>query len=170
MFIRLSSDIIDYDLQMLKEILHLLDTQLRRIDREAEEYPDPEGFGFYDLGEATIGLGFVACQQYLSATYGWLSLPKKSALLAGPKHYSGLSIAEIINHSANYWKHCEEWQVLGKPSKRTGNALQKLGFTFETDYVLSNVLAEVVSPGPTCLRSLIPHLEAWRDALAVNAS
>jgi hypothetical protein len=170
MFLKISSNIIDYDLQLLEEILHLLDTQLQRIEREAEECEDPEGFGLYDHGETLAGLGFVACQQYLSATYGWLKIPKKSALLAGPRHCSGLSIAEVVNHSANYWKHHEEWRISGEPNTPTTNVLQRLGFATETDYVLSNVLAELVSPESACFGSLVPHLETWRDALTVSAS
>lgn len=165
MFLRTSTGIFDFDLESLQEILHVLDTQLETINSEAANYPDADSFGTYDGVEPIIGLGFVACQQYLASTYGYLKVEKGQALLVGPAHRSGMSVAEIINHSANFWKHHEEG-IRGT----TERALQHLGFTSETDYVLSNVLADVVSPEPACFRSLVPLLEAWRDALRAKAA
>src|SRR5882762_2496027 len=97
----------DWGYELLKEILHLLDKQLQRLEEVQERPVDPEALGLYDSGEATIGLGFVACQQYLSTIYGQSKVEKLLALGTGPQHYSGMTTAEIVNHSANYWKHHE---------------------------------------------------------------
>jgi hypothetical protein len=169
MFLLTSGKIFDLDLNTLKEILQVLDDQIERLNREAENCldADAESLGIYDRAEATIGLGFVACQQYLTATYGFLKVKKDAALAAGPTHEdSGMYFAQIVHHAANFWKHHEEWQIEGSPHPKTAEAFQKLGLDTRASYVLSNVLAKIASP--TGFRSLLPQLEKWRDALRVS--
>lgn len=161
-------DVIDFDLQFLQELVGLLDVHIGQLESQATRIPDADAFGVFDSAEYIIGLGFVGCQGYLAATYGHLSVDKREALKVGPMHRCGKSFAELLNHAANFWKHHEEW-VLHPDSaaqRRTLAGLAMLGEASSTDYPLSNALTALVFPRPARLQALLPHLEAWRDALA----
>lgn len=170
MFVYSSRFIFDFDIESLKNILQVLDNQLEMLEQDAADCEDPDSFGIYDRTEATIGLGFVACQKYIAATYGCLKIPKEKALPVGPKHQSGMYIAEIVSHAANFWKHHDEWQIEGKPNMKTVSAIEKLGLKITASYLLSNVLTSAVNPEPCRLTPVISLLEVWRDALRVNAA
>src|SRR5262245_38849422 len=84
MFLYSSNFIFDFDLESLKNILQVLDNQLEILEQNATDCEDPDSFGIFDRAEATISLGFVACQKYIAATYGCLKIPKEKALAVGP--------------------------------------------------------------------------------------
>jgi len=157
----------DFDLGFLRDLVQLLDRQLDQLEQEAAALPDPDGFGVLESADYLVGLGLVACQGYLAATYGFLHIDKQKALKRGPMHRSGYTIAELVNHGANFWKHRDEWSV--DPNKaaqeRTLAALATLGCGAQ-DYPLTNLLAALVLPTHDRLQALLSHLEAWRDALA----
>jgi hypothetical protein len=160
----------DINIDLLKHILHALDKNLITLEQDANECPDPDAFGIYDQAEATFGLGFAACQQYIAATCGSRKFPKEKALAIGPKHRSGMYSADIVNHAANFWKHHDEWQIDGKPNKKTVSAIERLGFQVTDCYLLSNVLASIVAPHKPCrFEPVISLLEIWRDALWLKA-
>lgn len=100
--------VVDYDLDLLRELLQLLDAQLDRLGKWAARADDADREGIYDSEEHVVGLGFVACQTYLVATYGAMLVKKPKALGFGPPHRSGYTIAQLVNHAANYWKHRDE--------------------------------------------------------------
>jgi len=78
-----------------------------------------------------------------------------------------MTILQIINHAANFWKHEDDWR-LKKNSKneiRTRAALKKVGFSTKRPYVLTNILAEIAPSKSAQFRTLIPILEAWREEL-----
>ena len=157
----------DPDLEFLVEHFTLIDTQLDKIDQKAENSPDPDSFGIFDTAESVTGLGFVACQRYLAATSGWVRINKRSALALGPRHPSGMTIPQIINHAANFWKHQDDWRIEknSKAEVRTREALEKVGVSTKRSYVLSNVLAMIAPSKPERFRTLIPILTAWREEL-----
>ncbi len=107
--------VFDYDLETLREIALVLDARLDKLDRDIERYEDADAFG--DTAEGLCGIGFVAGQQYMTATASWLGVDKSKALPCGPIHKCGDTVASIINHAANYWKHGDEWR-LGKSEKQ----------------------------------------------------
>jgi hypothetical protein len=172
MFFVHKSKVCDADLEFLKEHLTLIDTQLDKIDERANEHPDPDSFGVFDTAEGVTGLGFVACQWYLAATYGFLRIDKKPALAAGPRHRSGMTIVEIVNQAANYWKHKDEWPLKKnvRDEVRITEALSAIGVSTERDYVLTSVLAEIAPSKPVRFRTLISSLEGWRDTLREHAA
>jgi hypothetical protein len=172
MLLKLENEWVDFDLPMLRELIGVWDTHLRKLNKELEQCLDPRGIGLcedlFDRAEGIVGMGFVACQWYLSTTYGCLKIKKPDALKFGPTHPSGLTIAQIINHAANYWKHHEEWPV-GKKDKsaaRTIAAISKLGIDCERDCVLTCALASVSPSKEMQFAPLIGFLENWSKGIS----
>lgn len=121
MFLLTDTGISDLDLDLLTPILRFLDSQLKVILTEVAECPNADSFGYFDRLESICGLGLVACQTYMTTTYGQARVAKKTALNLGPRHEaSGHSIVSLINHGANFWKHKEEWLL-----KKTGQDQKK---------------------------------------------
>ena len=94
--------ILDYDLNLLRNLIHIIDQHLEQICNEAVQVEDADSFGYFDNAEHITGLGFVACQTYLSSVCGYLKIDKRKALSVGPLHASGQTKVQIINHAANY--------------------------------------------------------------------
>ena len=161
--------ICDWDMAFLGTVLKLLDSRLEELDAVAATTSDPESHGVCDHYEEVCGVGFVACQRYLAAACGWLKIEKHVALTKGPRVPSGLTIAQAVNHAANYWKHHDEWS--GEETERelkTKRAIEGFGGTIGHDYPLSCVLAETTNR--TCrLTDLIPRLEEWRNEIRNGA-
>ena len=156
-----------FDLGLLRELVQLIDQQLERIWQLCTEVDDPDSFGYFDSGEHVYGLGFVACQTFMSSVCGHLGVSKTNALAIGPSHSGGNTKAQIINHAANYWKHKNEWD-LSKKDKRRENiekAFESVGFSVDSDYPLSNVLAELSLPGEARFQSALGALEVWKAEL-----
>ncbi len=65
-------------------------------------------FGNIDRAERITGLGFVACQAYITYVHHFTNMQKSNSLSFGPCHRTGKRIVDIINHAANYWKHHDE--------------------------------------------------------------
>jgi hypothetical protein len=153
--------VLDFDLEFLASISVAIDAHLDQLDRLAEQVPDPDAWGVYDRAEEVYGIGFVVCQRYLAAIYGTLGVKKPQALRFGPKTAVGFTVAQAVNHAANYWKHHDERQ-------KKKRAIEKFGFKIGRDYVLSCVFASLTPP-PHRLKGLVQHLEAWREDLRKNA-
>ena len=157
----------DADLDLLAEMLGVLEKHLAWVVRERDAEIDHDAWGNFECGEQIAGLGFVACQAYITAICGRINIQKRDGLSCGPCHRSGRRIAEIVNHAANYCKHHEEWQA-GQDTKRQGairEAFAAVGVAIDSDYPLSNVLSEVTAPGVGDLTPLVAMLAKWRDEL-----
>ena len=167
MLITTASGLIDYDLELLVDVASVFDRQLEGIARKSTECEDPDAFGYFDRAEHITGLGFVACQAYMAATYGYLRIAKPFALTVGPRHASGRAVAELINHAANYWKHNSAWPLEKneRRQKQVIEAFDDIGFPVGTDYPLSGVLMELSAPHEPSFRTLATLLEAWRNEL-----
>ena len=171
MFLLLEGDVVDLDLGLLVELLEVVDRQIDRIENEITRSPDPDGHGHFDRMETVIGLGFVACQQYINATYPQLVASKPQAIRQPPTLPSGRSVIELINAAANFWKHHDEWPCRnGKDEERT-RAIIDDTTSSTADYVMGNVLYELVRPHPLRFGSVVDLLKRWRDLLiAAEAS
>jgi hypothetical protein len=110
--------IVDFDLDLLKQLIRIIDQQLDLISEKATQVDDADSFGYFDSAEHITGFGFVACQTYMSSVYGYLKIEKQKALSIGPFHSSGQTKAHIINHAANYWKHNNEWSLKKSDKQR----------------------------------------------------
>jgi hypothetical protein len=154
----------DLELGFLEKHLSLINAQIDIVVTDAKGCGDPDAFGVLDDIESLVGLGFVACQRYLTAVYGWMKLTKSMALAVGPAHHSGLTIAEIANHAANYWKHQDEWrsEKKTKQQERTEAAIGSVG-ALPSDYPITQVLMELT--GDYDFKPLLHYLASWHDEL-----
>ena len=160
-------DLLDFDLGFLKDAAALVDASLELLRKEAEESSDPDGFGILDQIEYITGFGFVACQTYATSVVSGSNLKKPRALALGPKHRTGRYIAELVNASANHWKHSAEWS-LDAPTKQTKQALEvisSLGVDTIGSYPVTNAFYEILEPLPARFATIIPFMTEWRDAL-----
>jgi len=159
--------IIDVDLEFLEQGIRLVDDQLDRLKHEARGSPDPDAYGDYDRMEYATGLGFVICQQYLSARAMAYGLTKGEALRAGPVHRAGVHIAVAVNDAANYWKHSPEWGTgpFDPRAQATRERLESLEVDLGDSYPMSVVLSTLLSPLPPRFGRLLPFLERWSDAV-----
>jgi len=163
---------VDFDLDLLKQLVPVLDQHLVVMYQEAAQEEDLDSFGYYDNAEHITGLGFVACQAYLSSVCAFYRIEKGKALSVGVKHSCGRTKVQIINDAANYWKHNSEWSF-EKSDKRRNNiekTFESIGFPVSTDYPLGNILAVIVSPEKAAFKPIIPILESWRDELQGKAA
>jgi hypothetical protein len=167
MFLIIENSVCDFGLDLLVEVLTVIDSQLDTILRGWSDAVEADEFGYFDRAEHIAGLGFVACQAYMTSTYGFISVEKSKALTSGPRHKNGQTVVEIINHAANFWKHYDEWH-LDKGTARRDRiiaAFESLGSPVDLDYPLSGILAELAAPQPASFKPLADKLARWRDDL-----
>ncbi|TFH14946.1 MAG: hypothetical protein E4H02_08840 [Lentisphaerales bacterium] len=121
----------------------------------------------FDWAEHVAGIGFVACQTYLTATGACARISKAIALQLGPRHEaSGRPIVMAINSAANFWKHYPEWPLEKKTDRQDAvrRAFDDLGFSADGEYPLSGILTELTY-GVARFGALLVPLEQWRDEL-----
>lgn len=163
MIIRTSGRVIDYCHQFLTEMAEFLDGKLDQIDAEAAACDDPDAFGQFDRSEYVAGIGFVACQEYITAVTSRSGKRKKEVLQAGPtvgNHY----IAELADAGANYWKHHHTWKnPPGGPERRNVELLQSAGVDPYKDYVAANLLARLQGDHLCRFTPVVQRLTTWRD-------
>jgi len=173
MYLQFDSGIYDRDLLLLQDLFAILDPRLDRVEGDITSSFDPDQMGHFDEAEYLCGMGFVACQRYLAATYGCSGIAKSTALALGPFHNGGEPIARILNSAANYWKHVDEWDpysvIVYDQHALQANQLATIR-TIETvtawdDYTCANLLVALTAPSEPRFRELLPLLEAWRDQL-----
>jgi hypothetical protein len=166
MFLRFEDGVVDFDLDLLVDLLQVVDRQIEKIEEEISRSPDPDALGQFERLDGVIGLGFVACQQYINATYAQLAKNKSEAMKAPPNHSSGRPVTEVINAAANYWKHHDEWP---DPDPKRRHHEERTMAVIESivpstgDYVLGNILDELVRPDPLRFGHVILLLTQWRD-------
>lgn len=160
--------VLDADLDLAAEVTDLVDRHLESA--EIGNLALADALGDFDRLEHLVGLGFAACQRYLSATYGFLGVPKMTALTAGLGHPSGKAVAELVNHAANYWKHHEEWALDKNPvqRQRVVDAFAAAGISVDDNYPLLAMLRVLAEPSPPSFAPVILVLARWRDELRVR--
>jgi len=153
---------------LLTPLLDVIDAQIERLCAEIDLDPSLTDAWLDDV-ESLMGLGFVACQQFLVSTYRRFGDDKWVLLAKGPQHLSGVSYAKVVNAAANFWKHQGEWVAgsEGGQEASTRAVLDKL-FSTRKEYVLGNVLRALVKPEDARFARLVPWLERWRDSLAAG--
>ncbi len=159
--------VIDFDLVVLVELVSVIDKQIARIEVEISQSPEPDGFGCYDRLEAMIGLGFVACQQYINATYAQLGTKDEAkwrVVASPPTHSCGKEFAQIVDAAANLWKHRDEWPIQTNKvhEKRTREVIDTLTPSTEA-YVLCNLLYELAPLVQPRFAQILEALTRWRD-------
>jgi hypothetical protein len=171
MFLVSTDGVLDFDLDLLTELLAAIDYQLDRIELQSEQFPDQDSAGHFDRMEGLVGLGFVACQQYIHATYAQLGAGSKAkALQSPPIHSCGRPVAELINAAANFWKHHDEWPTSNQSHEARIRATIDVLTASSADYVLTNVLHELLRPAPPRFAGLLERLSLWRDSFSTPSS
>jgi hypothetical protein len=111
--------------------------------------------------EHFVGFGFVACQQYLSATCA--TDERKSNLELGPKK-GEFSLARVVDAAANFWKHRAEWGATpGPQAQRTIRILSAMGIDWTGAYPATDVLWRLQGDLPKRFTHIVPGLAAWRE-------
>jgi hypothetical protein len=156
----------DDEFRILEELIEVIDGHLDRLDRAVQTCPDPDAWDLSDPIDAACGLGFAAIQQYLASTAAFRAVDKSKALGCGPALASGQTVAESVNHAANWWKHCDEWQ-LGKKSSREVKTTQGIESFVPNDErdVLSAALRVLANPDAARFAAVLPLIKSWRDDL-----
>lgn len=157
---------------LIGELVETIDKNLAEMVDRANVVEDPDSFGYFDGAEHLTGLGFVACQTYITAVYGILCVEQPKALSCGPRHRCGNSIVQIINDAANYWKHNNAWSMEKRSGRRERieNTFKNVGFPVGTEYPLSGVLSELVSPCPVSFGHILKILGEWRSIVQHGAA
>lgn len=166
MILRFHGEVHDYDLELLRDVLVPLDSWLTQVCDDSVMVEDPDAFGYFDRAEHVAGMGFVACQTYLTATVATLGLDRGTALSKGPS-YAGRTVVSVVNDAANFWKHNAEWVAKPRDTRRARiiEAFDDIGFPVDSNYPLSGVLSGLTTPRAARFESLVPLLVAWRDGL-----
>ncbi len=175
-YIKVENSFADYELVNLRDFLKLLDSKLASIEREISEASCPDSKGVFDKAEYYVGLGFSAIQKYMTSIYTQSGLSKKNALNQGRRFCEESTVVSIINATANYWKHEDEWGLrnivlrdksqLKDMPKNTVLTIEKV--TPWADYTCTNVIAGLTEKGNIQLSPLIPVLTEWRNEISKN--
>lgn len=162
---------LNIETDLSKELVDTIDKRIEEIVELCNSVPDPDGFGYFDSAEHITGLGFVTLQAYMTAVYGNLGVPKKTALKLGPKHEGGYTMVKIINDAANYWKHNNEWSYEKDDKRREliETTFDEIGFTIGTEYPLSGILTELSVPHFASFGAVFEKLQVWRNELQNHA-
>jgi hypothetical protein len=168
-----SSDYIsDHDFQFLYEFAGFVDSRLDFWEAGLPDDPDIDDADRYVRAEYVTGLGFVACQTYLTAVVSRRDMTRGDALARGRIHSpSGRPVALLVNAAANLWKHSAEWPLFGTPAvdvaRKTIQEIESLGVDARGAFPCHDVLLELVTPPR--FTPLTTLLEEWRDALYAAA-
>ncbi len=168
-FLQQGHVVMDFDLDLLVEMLTIVDRQVEVVESQIRQSSDPDGFGICDTMEGVVGLGFVACQQYLNATWGQLAKPGKKrweVLALPPKHACGPLVCrdhgcrrQLLETSRRMAYSEGKKKIL---EDRTRDVISSL-FSPAGDYPLGNVLVHLARPRPARFASLVLELTKWRN-------
>jgi hypothetical protein len=99
----------DFGRESLDETCALVDARVASLLDLLRERPESGHLDLPEVIEYLIGLGFAACQGYTTGVCAETGVSRQQALDLGLHHSSGPTIAALVNHAANWWKHCDEW-------------------------------------------------------------
>ena len=142
MLCKFNGEIMDFDLPLLVDLLGVLESHISKLEGMCEEPSQLDQFGYIDHMEHVAGIGFVACQTYMTSIFGKVGMKKERALSLGPKYKDKHSVAQIVNHAANYWKHRESW-VLNPGTNwemKIREDFKAVGLSVDIDYPCASYL------------------------------
>lgn len=154
-----------WEMEFLAHACKIVDEPLERcyacIDAD---FDAAEQCGMLDMVEYLVGLGFAACQGYITGVCTELGVSKGRALGVGPKLENDTTIVSLANHAANWWKHSDEWHhPLAGRALQTHNAVKAVEFSGQSP--LYDVLAALTNSQPPLFRELAVQFSAWREAV-----
>jgi len=154
-------------IDFVRNVFRFVDEQMLNLEALIGQDMRSEGdSGLFGHADYFAGMGFVAGQRYITSVCGLLKLRKREALALGPEFISAVSYASLINASANYWKHSDEWdfEKLNDLQKATKIVIESAGVTVgATELVAYNVFHQFKLPG---FKELLPVLTTWSNAVS----
>lgn len=152
----------DDGLHSLRRVLAALDAERLRIDQALTGVS--EECHLHEEGDDLAGLGFVACQRYLTQVASQFGVGRKVALALGPRAASGETVASLVDAAANTWKHEAEWkEVLDRRQEATADRLAAELPDGGWDYKFLNALHGLCPDNR--FATVAGLLEEWRDAV-----
>ena len=162
--------VFDYDLLFLDPLLKAFDTQLRFVTKSIEEQYGLDRTEYLNQLDYLAGVGFTACQQYITAICRATNIAPREARKLPPAYNSDLTVVEVIHAGANYWKHHEEWTPENADKrKETVTMLTKAGADIEGAYICSDLIDSICGTGANPFSRLKQLLVEWRNN-AINAA
>jgi hypothetical protein len=160
-------DILDVDLTLTLSVLRLLDEKLDAIISQAIAFEQMDSLGHFDEVEHLLGFGVVGVQTYMTDIASFAGFQKHETFQYGPTTKNGTSKIKIINAVANYWKHRSEWALNGggKRQEAIEELFDEVGYSTDTEYPVSGVLTELLTPLDTRLFNLAGMLVDWRNSI-----
>jgi hypothetical protein len=166
MYILSTDGLYDRGFDRLNDIADFLDDRLEKLCAYSVSSEEADAFGYFDEIEHFLGFGLTAFQTYLTDTASCAGKKKQQTWEFGPKTSSGASKIQIINATANYWKHREEW-IFDNGSRQNAidQLFEEVGYSTAVDYPISGVLTELLSPEDVNFANMLSLVRNWRDEL-----
>ena len=158
---------LDYDLNLFMDIARPLDREIQELLEVVKtDWNTADMFDYPLTIEQLLGVGLAAAQVYMTSAMREQKAPRKDALALGPLHPRGHTLAQLINHGANFWKHADEWDY-DVPDKRRDAILRAFsGIGIPDDHwQLLELVRSITGASEPRLTNLQPLLEEWRVAL-----
>ena len=133
---------IDWRIEPLHDIIVGVDASITAIRQRLDEN-EIDGLAARECVEPVFGLGFVAFQNYALGTWSDLNAIRKSNGEASVSKLDcyrrdritvkgGATRIELINATANYFKHHDEWS--GWPTNETTHTLSRVGISQRSEF------------------------------------
>jgi hypothetical protein len=161
---------LDFDLDLFWDVAEPLNSKVQ----ELLAIEDPEILLLYEETiEQLLGVALASAQVYISAVSKYHGVAKDKTLVLGPTHASGRTIASLVNHGANFWKHADDWDwdSLTDRATRIIDAFHDLDAVNagagdpRSDLNLLRYVSNLTESGNANLDTLRRLLERWRTAV-----
>jgi hypothetical protein len=160
---------VDWRIEPLHDVIVGIEAGLTTVRERVEDGGD--GITAREHAEMLLGLGFVAAQAYVLGAWTDLNRIRKSSpstQIAKSECYAsdtitiyaGITRIHVINATANYFKHHDEWTAW--PQNETARILATIGVTSKTEFPC--FLATELLCGPAW-RLIVLHqiVKEWRE-------
>jgi hypothetical protein len=132
---------VDWRIEPLHDVIVGIEASLTIVRERLEDGDD--GITAREHAEMLLGLGFVAAQAYVLGTWTDLNRIRESSLSAPITKsdcyasdtitvQAGITRIHVINATANYFKHHDEWRAW--PENETARILATIGITQKTEF------------------------------------
>ena len=161
---------LDFDLDLFWDVAGPLNAKIQEI----LAIDDPEMRLLYEETiEQLLGVALASAQVYIAAVSRYHGVAKDKTIGLGPTHTSGRTIASLVNHGANFWKHADEWNwdALDDRAKRIVSACRDLDAIYSdtndprSDISLVRFVSSLTGSNSADLQSLRHLLEQWRTSI-----
>jgi len=161
---------IDWRVESLHDVIVGIEAGLAAIGQRLEE-EDGDGITALEHAEPLLGLGFVAAQGYVLGTWTDLNRIRDSSAKAPVSKtdcyatdsitvQAGITRVHVINATANYFKHHDEWTEW--PRNETARILAAVGITKDTEFLCIHATELLCGPA---WRLIVLHqiVKEWRE-------